>query len=62
VYTTQLRNENSHATCHSSFQHIFSVNVWAGIIDDFVNGPHVIQSCLGGAQYTDFLEETLTIL
>jgi hypothetical protein len=49
--------ENLHATRHSSFQHRFSVNIWAGIVDDYV-----IQDCLGGAQYSDFPEETLPLL
>jgi hypothetical protein len=29
-------NENPHDTPHSSFQHRFSVNVWTGILDDYV--------------------------
>jgi hypothetical protein len=31
--------ENLHANRHSSLQHRFSVNVWAGIIDDYIIGP-----------------------
>jgi hypothetical protein len=47
--------ENPHATRLSSFQHIFSVVVLAGFADDYVILPYVIQDCLGGAQYADFI-------
>jgi hypothetical protein len=54
--------ENPHPTQSSSFQHTFSVNVWAGIVDDHLTGPYVIENRIGGAQYLDFLQETLPIL
>jgi hypothetical protein len=41
--------ENSHPTRSSSFQHRFSVNVWAGIVDDHLIEPCVIEDCIGGA-------------
>jgi hypothetical protein len=46
----------------SSFQHRFSVNVWAGIVDDHLIGPYVIEDRIGGAKYLSFLQETLLIL
>jgi hypothetical protein len=49
-------------TCHSSFQHRFSVNVWIGIADGYVTGPYVIQDHLGGVEYADILEETFPLL
>jgi hypothetical protein len=54
--------ENPNPTRSSSFQHRFSVNVWAGIVDDYLIGPYVIEDCIGGAQYLNFLQETLLIL
>jgi hypothetical protein len=54
--------ENHHPARSSSFQHIFSVNVWAGIVDDHLIGPYVIEDLTGSAQYLNFLQETLPIL
>jgi hypothetical protein len=34
--------ENPHATRHSLLQHRCSVNIWAGIVDDYVIGPYAI--------------------
>jgi hypothetical protein len=31
-------------------------------VDDHLIGPHVIEDCIGGAQYLNFLQETLPIL
>jgi hypothetical protein len=40
----------------------FQDNVLARIVDDYVTGPHVIQSNLSGIQDADFLEETIPLL
>jgi hypothetical protein len=40
----------------------FIVNVWAEIVDDHLTGPYVIEDRIGGAQYLNFLHETLPIL
>jgi hypothetical protein len=53
--------ENPHPTRSSSFQHRFSVNVWAGIVDDHLIGLYTTEDCIGGAQYLHFLQETLPI-
>lgn len=49
--------ENPQVIRHSSFQHIFGVNVWARIIDDCVIGPYVIEDHFSGVHCTSFLEE-----
>jgi hypothetical protein len=54
--------ENPRRTRYSSFQHRFSVNVWAGIVDGRLIGPYVIEDRIGGTQYLNFLQETLPTL
>jgi hypothetical protein len=54
--------ENPYPTRSSSFQHRFSVNVLAGIVDDHLTGPYVMEDRIGCAQYLNFLQETLPIL
>jgi hypothetical protein len=56
-----LVEENPHPTQSSSFQHRFSVNVWAGIFDDHLIVPYVIEDRIGGAQCLNFLQETRPI-
>jgi hypothetical protein len=51
--------ENPHPTRSSSLQHRFSVNVWAEIVDVRLIGPYVIEYRIDGAQYLNFLQETL---
>jgi hypothetical protein len=54
--------DSGEAIRHSSFQHRLRVNVWVRPVDDYVIGAYVIQHRLSGAQYADFLEETLQSL
>lgn len=51
-------HENPHLVRPDSFQHRFSVNVWAGIVNNFVIGP-VYLSRLNCASYLQFLTTTL---
>ncbi|XP_066590841.1 histone-lysine N-methyltransferase SETMAR-like [Prorops nasuta] len=51
--------ENPHATAVTHVQNRFSINVWAGIIDDYIVGPYLLPSRLTGNMYVEFLEETL---
>lgn len=51
--------ENPHAIRETRYQHRFSVNVWAGIIDDHLIGPHIIPNRFTAAHYLEFLEDTL---
>lgn len=51
--------ENPHAIIQSRHQHQFSINVWAGIIGDFLIGPFVLPGRLNGQNYRNFLENDL---
>lgn len=48
--------ENPHAVRQSSFQHQFSVNVWAGIIDDILVGPIILPATMNGPRFLEFLQ------
>ncbi|XP_026828179.1 uncharacterized protein LOC113562590 [Ooceraea biroi] len=53
---------NPHATRPISFQHRFSVNVWAGIIDNNLIGPYIMEDRINGARYLNFLDNKIHIL
>jgi hypothetical protein len=40
----------------------FSINVWAGIIDDHLLGPNVLPARLTGNDYLQFLREELPVM
>lgn len=48
--------ENPHAVRPSSFQHEFSVNTWAGIIDDVLIGPLILPGSMNGPRFLEFLQ------
>lgn len=48
--------ENPHAIRPSSFQHKFSVNVWAGMIDDILIGPIILPETMNSPRFLNFLE------
>lgn len=50
--------DNPHAVRPSSFQHQFSINVWAGMIDDALVGPIVLPATMNGPRFLEFLETT----
>lgn len=54
--------ENPHAIQESHFQEQFSLNVWAGILGDYLIGPFFLPGRLNGERYRHFLEEDLPIL
>lgn len=54
--------ENPHATVETRFQHTFSVNVWAGIIGDYLIGPFFLPQRLNGETYCHFLRNDLPAL
>lgn len=50
-------DENPHATVVHHYQHQFqSINVWAGIIGNFLIGPCVLPPRLNGELYLQFLQ------
>lgn len=51
--------ENPNAIRQSHSQHRFSINVWAGIINRKLIGPHIFEERLDGNQYLHFLENIL---
>ena len=54
--------DNPHKTTETNFQHRFSVNVWCGIIDDQLIGPHIFEESLTGEVYSSFLVDDLPAL
>lgn len=54
--------ENPRLTRPSSFQIQFSINLWAGIIDDLLIGPYVLPPRLTGDNFLEFLQENLAVL
>lgn len=51
--------ENPHAIFPRKHQQRWSVNVWAGIVDDYLIGPYLLPERLTGPIYRRFLEEVL---
>ena len=51
--------DNPHAIRRHFYQHQFSVNVWAGIVDDQLIGPFILPNRLNGDGYLQFLQEDL---
>lgn len=50
---------NPHATRVRCTQQRFSVNVWAGILHDYIIGPYLLPDRLNGATYLVFLQQVL---
>lgn len=51
--------ENPNATIEHHHQRRFSVNVWAGILNDSLIGPYVLPNRLNGRTYLIFLQDVL---
>lgn len=52
-------DENPHMKKQTSFQHKFSVNVWAGVIGKTLLGPYYLPQNLNGDNYLEFLQNVL---
>lgn len=52
-------DENPHVIRQGSFQQRFSVNLWAGIVNNTLIGPFELPARLNGNYYLQFLEENL---
>jgi len=52
-------DENHHATVESIFQLRFSVSLWCAVLDDQLIGPFILEGCLTGEAYLNFLQEEL---
>jgi hypothetical protein len=57
-----LERENPHAVVECNFQHRFSVNVWCGVIHNYLIGPHFIKGRLASVQHRNFLQYELPLL
>lgn len=55
----QWADENPFAIETRHFQNKFSINVWAGIVGDYLIGPVMLPARLNGNNYLQFLQETL---
>jgi len=55
-------DKNPHAIVERNSQHHFSVNVWCGVIDNYLIGPAVLLNRLTGRMYVDFLQNELPLL
>ena len=49
--------ENRHATIVRSHQHRFCVNMWAGIVGDFLLSPYILPERLNANTYLIFLQK-----
>ncbi|CAG9792705.1 unnamed protein product [Diatraea saccharalis] len=49
-------HENPYAVRESTFQHQFSVNVWAGMIGNILIGPLILPAVMNGLRFLQFLE------
>lgn len=54
--------ENPHVTTERHFQHEFKINVWCGIVGNFVLGPYELPAKLNGQSYLNFLQHGLVDL
>ena len=52
-------NDNPYTIRPRSFQQRFSVNIWAGIVHDYLIGPYLLPTRLDGDSYLVFLQEVL---
>ena len=57
--TSRWSMENPLATIVQSHQHRFCVNVWAGIVDDFLLDPYILPERLNATTYLIFLQNVL---
>ncbi|KAG1672396.1 hypothetical protein GQR58_015989 [Nymphon striatum] len=55
----EWRIANPHNTRSRSFQSRFSIIVWAGIIGDYLIGPHILADRMNGDAYAQFLQNVL---
>jgi hypothetical protein len=60
VHNTHLwAQENPHAVREHNFQQEFSLNVWAGILNGRLIGPHILPPRLNSEQYLHFLRDVI---
>jgi hypothetical protein len=52
-------HDNPHGSVETNFQHRFSTSVWCGMTDDMLIGPAILDNCMKGHNYLDFLQNRL---
>lgn len=52
-------HNNPHAIVQKNSQHKFCLNVWFGVVNDTLIGPHFFEGRLNGENYLDFLQTVL---
>jgi hypothetical protein len=52
-------DENPYAIREHNFQRKLSLNMWAGIINGHLLGPHIMPRRLNGVEYLNFLDNVL---
>ncbi|GBO36635.1 hypothetical protein AVEN_82568-1 [Araneus ventricosus] len=55
-------DSNPHCNTPRQHQKKFSVNIWAGILGDYVVGPYILPDRLTSATYRIFLQQVLPSL
>jgi hypothetical protein len=60
--TVSVYKQSTTTQHETSFQHRFSINVWAGIVGERLIGPHLPPNRLQGPSYLRFLRRHLPIL
>ena len=53
---------NPHNIVRGHFQHELRLNIWAGVVDHHLLGPHILPACLDSAKYARFLRRDLPLL
>jgi Helix-turn-helix domain (DUF4817) len=54
--------ENPHSISEANFQHRFSLNVWGGVVGNYLIGPYFFEGRLTAEVYHNFLENELPLL
>ncbi|KAJ8954718.1 hypothetical protein NQ318_011411, partial [Aromia moschata] len=55
-------DQNPNANWVRHFQYEFKINIWCGIIGDYLVGPFELTAILNGQDYLNFLQENLVDL
>ncbi|KAJ8960006.1 hypothetical protein NQ318_009442 [Aromia moschata] len=55
-------DQNPNANWVRHFRHEFKINIWCGIIGDYLEGPFELPAKLNGQDYLNFLQENLVDL
>lgn len=57
----EWKDENPHLIRNRSYQRRWSINIWAGLLNNNVIGPYILPNRLNSALYNQFLNENLPL-